>query len=374
VSISDELNVDFDPRGQPETGRESAVKVWALIGAAALGMIVVGLARWLAAGPRATNPGPDPYPYLVALRLVEAAGAILLVSLFALLVVRPLLRRRPVGFDGMLMVACLLVHFVDPTFSYFSPSFIQNSHSVQWGSWADYIPGYASPAGAAGFVEGLLWAATLYGVFGIVAALGGCAILMRLRRRWPARSDFTHYIVLFGIFCVFDFIIENFFVRTQIYLFWGSWSPLTLWTGQLYQFPLYETFLAVVYALGFVWLRDSVDARGLSAVERGADDLGRARRLAGPIRFCAITGFCLVWGLVSYFMPFNWMAMKSDAYPALPSYLRGGVFCGVTGRAACPSQYLREITENYKRSDALQALTATGGRGSSPSPTSAPPH
>jgi len=32
---------------------------------------------------------------------------------------------------------------------------------LQWGSWADHISGYASPAGAAGFVEGLLRTAAL---------------------------------------------------------------------------------------------------------------------------------------------------------------------------------------------------------------------
>jgi hypothetical protein len=345
----------IDEQDAPTTGpvpvrRSGAVRLWALIGTITLGVIAYGMGGWLISRPRATDPGADFYPYLTALRITEFASAALLIGLFGWLVVRPAVRRRPIGFDGMLMVACLLVHFIDPTFSYFSPSYIQNSHSVQWGSWADHIPGYASPAGAAGFVEGVLWAAALYGVFGIVAALGGCALLRRLRRRWPDRSDFFHYALLFVIFCPIDLIIENFFVRTQIYLFWGAYSPLTLWAGELYQFPLYETFLAVVYALGFVWLRDSVTADGLSAVERGADDLGRLQRLSGPIRFAAIAGFCLVWGMVSYFMPFNWMAMKSDAYPPLPSYLQGGAFCGVSGKPDCPSQYLREMTENYGRS------------------------
>lgn len=338
----------------------SAIRLWALIGAVALVVIVTGMTGWLLGGPKATDPGPDHYPYLLTLRVVEMASAALLLSLLALLVVRPLIRHHRVGFDGMLLIACLLVHFVDPTFNYFSPTYIQNSYSTQWGSWANHIPGYASPSGSAGFVEGLLWAAALYGVFGICAALGGCALLAKLRQRWPARSDFINYGTLFVIFCGIDFVLENFFVRTQIYLFWGSWSPATLWAGQLYQFPLYETFLAVVYALGFVWLRDSLDAAGHSAVERGADDLGRLRRLSGPIRFCAIAGFCLVWGMVSYFMPFNWMAMKSDAYPPLPSYLQGGAFCGISGRPDCPSQYLHQLTEQYGKTPSAPHAPGNG--------------
>lgn len=276
-------------------------------------------------------------------------SATLLLSLLYVLIVRPALKRKGFGFDGMLLLGCLLVHFIDPVFNYFSPSFLQNAHAMQWGSWANFIPGYASPSGDAGYVEGLLWAAALYGVFGVVAAIGGCWILGLLRARMPRATDFTTYAILFAIFAVIDFVLENFFVRNEIYVFWGAVSDLTLWSGEVYQFPIYETFLATVYALGFVWLRDSRDVRGDSVVEKGADELPVGRRLQASLRFCAITGFCLVWGMVSYFMPYTWLSMKSDSYPELPSYLEGGAFCGTDGQAACPAQYLKELNEGYVR-------------------------
>jgi hypothetical protein len=330
------------------TRRPAAIRTWALIGGAVLIVIVVGLLRWLSSDDRRrTNPGVDHYPFMVVLRVTEVLSAALLLTLFLVLVVRPAARDRRLGFDGMLLVGCLLVHFIDPVFNYFSPTFLQNSHSVQWGSWANLIPGYASPSGTAGFVEGILWAAALYGLFGVVAAYGGCAVLTRLRHRWPQLSNFSHYAILFAIFCVLDLIVENFFVRSQIYVFWGAYSPLTLWAGKLYQFPSYETVLAVIYAIGFVWLRDSRDPDGYSAVERGANDLGVLRRFSTSVRFLAITGFCLVWAMVSYFMPFNWLAMMSDSYPTLPSYLQGGAFCGTATRHACPSQYLHELKLTY---------------------------
>lgn len=60
----------------------------------------------------------------------------------------------------------------------------------------------------------------------------------------------------------------------------GATNPCSMWPGKIYQFPLYETLFAVVYALSFVWLRDCRDADGFSPVERGADDLG----LVSPVR------------------------------------------------------------------------------------------
>ena len=337
-------------RETPRASRQpAAVRAWALIGAAVLVVIVTGILRWLWSDDRApTNPGSDHYRFVAVLRVIEVLSAALLLTLFLTLVVRPAVRDRRLGFDGMLLIGCLLVHFIDPVFNYFSPSFLQNSYSVQWGSWANFIPGYASPSGAAGFVEGLLWAAALYGLFGVIAAYCGCAILTWLRDRWPNLSNFSHYAMLSAIFCVIDLVVENVFVRSQIYVFWGAYSPLTMWAGDVYQFPIYETILAVVYAVGFVWLRDSRDANGYSTVERGADDLGVMRRFSTSIRFLAITGFCLVWAMISYFMPFAWLSMMSDSYPTLPTYLQGGAFCGTGAKPQCPSEYLHELKTTYR--------------------------
>ena len=65
------------------------------------------------------------------------------------------------------------------------------------------------------------------------------------------------------------------------------------------------------------------------------------------VRFCAITGFSLVWAVGSYFGAYMFLSMKSDAYPRLPSYLQAGAFCGRAGTPECPSQYLRRLTESY---------------------------
>jgi uncharacterized protein DUF5135 len=335
-------------RAAPPERPPGAVKAWATLGAAAVLIIATGIGRWLASDDFAAAPkGPDHYAHLTTLRIVEVLSALFLATFFAACVVRPLIRHHSIGFDGKLLLGCLTVHFIDPVFNYFSPSFIQNAYSLNRGSWANFIPGYASPSGDAHFVEGVLWAAALYGLFGVAAAQGGCRLLRRLRRRFPHRSNLALYGALFVLFAVLDLLVENFFVREEIYIFWGAWSPVTLWAGEVYQFPLYETLLAVVYALGFVWLRDSRDDHGRSWVERGADRVRATKAIRGAMSFCAIAAFSLVWGLGSYFGWFAALSMKSDSFPPLPSYLQAGAFCGRADMPPCPSQYLQRLRRDW---------------------------
>lgn len=326
-----------------------AIKVWAAVGAVTLVVIISGIVRWFfSADFVATPPGPDPYPYLTTLRVVEVLSALFLLYYLVTCVILPWQRERRFIFDGRLLIGCLGVHFVDPIFNYFSPTFLQNAYSLNRGSWANFIPGYASPSGSAGYVEGILWAAALYGLFGIAAAKIGGWILARLRERHAGIGNVAAYGILFAIIAIGDLVVENFFVRAEIYIFWGSWSPVTLWAGEVYQFPLYETLLATIYALGFVWLRDSRDDEGRSFVERGVDRIKLGANLRSLMMFCAVVGFSLVWSIVSYFGPYMYLSMKADAFPPIPSYLRGGAFCGLENTPPCPAQYLKRLDEAYK--------------------------
>lgn len=339
--------MDHAPRPERSPG---AIKAWAALGAVVLLVAGTGIGRWVFSDEFVASPtGTDHYEHLTTLRIVEVLSVLFLLAFFVACVAVPLIRRRRIEFDGMLLIGCLAVHFIDPVFNYFSPTFIQNAHSVNAGSWSNFIPGFASPAGDAAYVEGILWAAALYGLFGVAAAMGGCWLLARARHRAPHLSNFSLYSGLFVLFAIADFAIENFFVRNEIYVFWGAWSPLTLWAGETYQFPVYETVLATIYALGFVWLRDSRDVHGHSWVERGAHRVAVPSPVRRLMSFCAIVAFSLVWGLASYFGWYMGLSMKSDSYPALPSYVRGGAFCGQAGQAECPSQYLRRLDRDYPK-------------------------
>jgi hypothetical protein len=52
------------------------------------------------------------------------------------------------------------------------------------------------------------------------------------------------------------------------------------------------------------------------------------------VSFAAIAGFTISLLTLDYSIPFSWMSMQSDSYPALPSYLKSNAWCGTRGRAA----------------------------------------
>ena len=326
-----------------------AVQLWAIIGAVGVAVVSSSWLRWITSGDfEKPAPGPDAYDHLWWLRTVEVLSLSLVVGFFYVFVVRPWRRERRLTFDGKLLIACTLAYYVDPILNYFNHSFAMNAHATSWGSWAQFIPGYASP-GQGRFAEGVLWAGAMYTYFGLGAALVGCGLLNRLRRRYTRVSTVWLYAAVYLAFCVGDFLVEvPLFVLPKVYVFSGVPRFGTLWAGEIYQFPIYEMLLASVFALGFTWLRDSRDDRGRSAVERGVDELRVGPRAKGLVSFLAICGAALVIAL-SYFLPYSWLSMKADSYPALPSYLRTAAYCGQPDRPLCPSQYIRQLGTGTER-------------------------
>ncbi len=329
----------------PVTARPSgAVQLWALVGALGVALVVSSWLRWIVSDDfQPPSPGPDKYGQLWWLRTVEVLSLLLVVGFFSFFVVRPWLRERRLTFDGKLLIACTLAYFVDPILNYYNHSFAMNAHALSRGAWAQFIPGYASP-GQGGFAEGVLWAGAMYTYFGLGAALVGCGVLNRLRRRYRRVSTVWLYAAVYLVFCVGDFLVEvPLFVLPKLYVFSGVPRFGTLWAGEIYQFPIYEMLLAGAFALGFTWLRDSRDDGGRSAVERGIDELKVGARAKGLVSFLAICGATLVIALGAYFLPYSWLSMKADSYPALPSYLRTAAYCGQPDRPLCPSQYIRQL-------------------------------
>jgi Spirocyclase AveC-like len=140
---------DLPTRAAAPARRVGAIKAWATVGVIAVAVIAQGIGRWVASDQFAAAPkGPDHYPHLAVLRVVEVISALFLLYFFITCIVIPLRQRRGFEFDGMLLLGCLAVHFFDPLFNYFSPTFLQNAYSVNAGSWANFIPGYASPSGS----------------------------------------------------------------------------------------------------------------------------------------------------------------------------------------------------------------------------------
>jgi len=325
--------------------RPGPLTFWSAFGAVVIVLAVVTWTRWVLSDDFAkVDPGPDHYPYEWYLRgfeiTVTTAG---LVMVYAW-AIRPWLRTRHVPLDGKILLGMLFAYIVDPTLNVFNHSFAMNAHSVGFGSWGDLLPIGSSP-GQGRFAEGLLWAPQLYVIFGLLAAIWGCAMLVKLRRWLPRASNATLFAVLFAVFAVADLVVEiPLIVYPQLYMFPGVPKHFSLFAGEIYQFPLYQSLFAAVFATMVTWLRDSVDGTGRSAVERGVDALPIAAWRKHAMSFAAVTGFCTASAL-GYFLPYAFATMTADTYVELPSYLAPAAYCGIEGRPACPSDYLDRLQQ-----------------------------
>ena len=318
--------------------RSATIWLWAAAGAASTAVILRGFAAWMLSSDFKTSPrGTDPISQskLLALHLFEAgvfAAGLVMVWTF---LVRPLIRERRFTFDGMMLVAVLLMYFYDPLDNYFNYTFSYNAHFLNFASWARYIPGLQAPNQNL-FPEPFLVMSGFYAVFMFGSAVFGCWYMRRVRAGHPAMTNLGLFARLFVVVLFLDFVVENVFMRTQFAAYPGVPHSLTLFAGKYFQFPLFEPFIIALYVAGMTALRWFRDDRGLSVAERGAERL----RLSGPprtaLRFLAVTGFIHVWFIVGYFVPYNFFALKADTFPPMPSFLRAGI-CGQGTDYACPS-------------------------------------
>lgn len=323
-----------------------ALSFWSAVGAVAVAFAVYAWIRWAFSSeftPPAT--GSDDYSALWYLRTLEAISMTAVFLMLWFWVVRPWRRQRHVPLDGKILLGMMFAYVVDPTLNIFNHSFAMNAHSVSFGSWAESIPVFPSP-GQGRFAEGLLWAPQLYMYFGLLAAMAGCWLLDHLRDRFPTWSTPRIYAIVFVIFMVADCVAElSLLVYPQVYVFPSVPEKFSLFAGELYQFPLYQSVFAAVFASMVTWLRDSRDPSGRSAVERGVDDLDVSPLRRRAMSFLAVTGFCTVSAL-AYFLPYGYATMTADTYIELPSYLAPAAYCGVDGEPLCPSEYLDHLQKS----------------------------
>lgn len=287
-----------------------------------------------------TPTGPDTLAgaALVGMRALEAitaAGAAYIVWRHLL---RPLKARRALSFEGMLVIAMFSMAFFDPFDNFLSFSFTYSAHFIELGSWSELVPGWEAP-NQTRFGVPLLFAVCAYvGVmFGNGAA--GARWLQRLEKTKPAWSLLGRFGALFGIFAAVDFAFENLLIRLGYMAYPGVPHSLSLWAGDVHQFPLYEPLLMATWWSGMAGVMYFRDERGRSFAERGVDRLRAPGWVRGTASLLALTGFLHAWTLGAYFLPFNLMAVKADTAPALPSHLRKGI-CGTGTRYACPSEFV----------------------------------
>jgi uncharacterized protein DUF5135 len=329
---------DLISPGTPSSKRSATIWLWAAAGAASTFVVLRGLAAWIAgpdfqSSPKGTDPISD--TKLFALHCFE--GAVFAVGLLMLwrYLLRPLVQERRFTFDGMLLVAVLLMYFYDPLDNYFNYTFSYNAHFLNFASWAREIPGLQAP-NQRFFPEPFLVMGGFYAIFMFGSAIFGCWYMRQLAVKHPGASNLRLFAHLFLIVLIIDTVVENVFMRTQFAAYPGVVHSLSVFAGKYYQFPLYEPFIIATFACGMTAIRWFRDDRGQSLAERGTETLRIGGRARTGVRFLAVTGLVHTWFILAYFVPYNFFALKADTFPPMPSFLRAGI-CGQGTDYACPS-------------------------------------
>ncbi|MFT5211641.1 MAG: hypothetical protein ACI9CE_003382 [Flavobacterium sp.] len=328
------------------------VKLWASIGIVVIGVIINSLWMWVTSDHFKPSPvGIDPLPtvsyWLIrAIEVVSTLGGLLLIWHC---IIKPWRREGELSWDGMLCIVAFSLWIQDPMDNYFNFGFSYNAHFINLSSWTTYLPGWESPR-MENFPEPLFLMGGMYIIFLCGFVLLGCQILNKSKTSWfPNSSILVHIMVVFAIFFMVDLIVESIFCRYELFAYGGTYHPLTLWAGEYYQFPLYESMCVGGIVTTLTVLRYFKDDFGFSFAEKGIQHTKLGKKGKKLVAFLSILGFAHTAMFVVFFFPFNWFTMKADSYPQTSSYIRFEV-CGKGTPYACPS---REVPVPSKTSLAI---------------------
>lgn len=320
----------IDPAGvQNQSARDrrkGGVSVWALLGVAWIIFVTQAWSRWVVSENQfAPAPilGPDQFgdSALVILRVIEIVSLIIAAATIWTFLLKPLTLERRLTLDGMIVIGSLLAAGIDPLINYFHYTFAWNAHALNMGSWLAFFPLHQGPTR---YAEGLAWFIPQYLYLGIGLATIQCRLIIHLRNRFPGISNVRTFTAAFTAVFMIDIVIEQIFIRTEVYAFPRTWHALTVFAGTPYQFPVYESIFVAAYATGFAALRmsarDSVD--GVPLLHRGIERWSPRRRTL--IQLLAVIGFSAVWAALTYFLPWSWMSVNPDSIITPPSYMLPG--------------------------------------------------
>lgn len=322
--------------------RVTPVKVFAALGAANCVLATYVLVRWLTSGDVAPTPrGPDVAPRWVPVLIHFAEAASMLIGGLVIwrMVIRPWRRGDGLTTDGLLLVAWIAAWFPwDLMLNYRAYHFLYNAYFVNVGSWMGAVPGIGVPR-AHLIPQPLLYISFGY-IWGIYLPMVlGSWCIGRFRRRFPhaGKAGWIGATAAgFVAFVLIDLAGEALMVRAQFWSWAGAIREWSLWPGTRYQIPVYEgIFVGFLFVAGAA-LRHFRDDRGRLFIERGIDDLRVSKRERTGVRLLAAIGATTSIYFVTYNLPYQFVAVRANAFPAgTPSYLVAGV-CGGDTPHPCP--------------------------------------
>ena len=314
-----------------------AIYGWAALGLLFLGFELFLFVTWFTSGEaRPTAPGPDKMSDLMRLSLValQVICVLAAVACIVAVVILPLHRDHRLSESGLWVLAFTTLVWQEPLLNYVRPQIAYNANLVNLGSWTAHIPGWRSPhperIPVPLLLNGLMYIFVMFSVV-LLAEM----VIRAARRRWPNLGRGGLLAVVFVFFLAFLFVLEGMvFARTGAYVYAGVVPSLTLWSGQEYQYPLYQLAIGSTWFTGFTALRLFSNAQGWTVVERGAESLGVGDKARTAYRFLARVAACNLVFLVTYCVPMNIVGAQVDPWP--PSIANHSYFSYFTGHDASP--------------------------------------
>ncbi|MHA3019065.1 spirocyclase AveC family protein [Mycobacterium sp. BMJ-28] len=343
---------DLSSKTTPPTGIETAekkikpVQLWATAGGLLLALQIYVWSRWIT-GPYFVRVPAGPTDPPIHMKIMLTTNAVLMcIGLPAAVwwfLIRPWIRERRITLDGLLLASCSLFFFQDPLLNYFNTWCTYNTWLFNRGSWSSHIPGWVSPESPGRQVaEPLLINATGYGMV-LMLTIAGCAIMRKIKSRWPAISNLRLILVTYAVAILADFVMEGLIMLPfGLYTYPGAIRSVSVFAGTYHQWPIYEGLMWGGVMTALCCLRFFTDDRGRTVVERGLDQLGGGLVRQQVIRFLAIFAAVSAAFFFLYNVPAQWIGMHSDPWPAdhlKRSYFNGGI-CGDGTDTPCPDPIL----------------------------------
>ena len=221
------------------------IKIWAFFGGAILLLQLYVWTKWVT-GPyfEQVPAGPTPLPLHMKIPLIANAVVLWVALPFAVyyFFIRPWRRERRITLDGMLVLSMGLMFFQDPFLNYFNTWCTYNTWLFNRGAWTPHIPGWFSPDEPGRMVPEPLLTNTVGYAYGVLLiTIIGCAVMRKIKSRWPNITNLRLILATFAIAFVFDFVMEALvLLPTGLYTYPGAIRAVSFNAGTYYQWPVYE--------------------------------------------------------------------------------------------------------------------------------------
>ena len=319
----------------PAERRVNVTYWWAALGAVSCAILVYVMTAWIVSGDAVRTPtGADPVP--AATKVWAVLWQVLGVSLLLGAITYFWRRTRREGrlpIEGLIFVAWTINVWMDPASNnYIRPQLLYNSYLVNFGSWAPHIPGWLSP-NANLLPEPVIAYTGIYGSQ-VLLSLMGVVAMRKAKQRWPHMGKLGQLGICLAVIMVIDLVLECILIRSELYAYPGAIKSLSLFGGERYQFPLYETVVFGLILTASAGLIHFKDDKGRSFVERGIDETRMSRGKVTTLRILSVTGFTFAIYLW-YALVWCWASVYGGPFPeGYKSYMMNGM-CGPGTEYAC---------------------------------------